>query len=625
MIPKGNGFRLLYWLIFALFVATVVAITQRHHSYFFEVNLTSNRAETARIYYDSLRGDTASTPYQQTPGASTYRLPLPTGITTWLHFAPLTDRGTATFSHARIVDRKGKIVIEFKPEDFRPLDQIAHYTIEGEKISIETTPDATKPLLEVRLSEPLQLRKMGFNLFYVVTHALLPFLIVFLGGLTAGIVPGLFTPSWSKNETNDTPPTAKSTVKRASTQAHTHIQIIQKFYARHRTTLIVSAAALVLFLRMPDRFLNAQLWAEDALFLTQAIEHGVHSLFMPYGGYQLLMPRMAELTATLLPLEYIPLFLNLAALAIALTVISRFLSPRCHLHGKALLALAVVFVPRPEDIFLTIENVQWIMSLGLVLLVLSDDPKTIPEHIYDGAAAMISGLTGVFSVLFLPLFALRLWQRRNLTSAILFSIILGTAATQLWFVVHAPQLYAEKAGGAFVFSLIPVVLGYQLVSRLFFGDWMPYLSLFQLGALGTVAATYWAVLFFCRGKGITDRLGKNMLLLAFGIALAASIYRFKNVLFIFTTPEHIARYFFPTQMLFIWLLTEETTAGLIRRRIAHILIFAFFTTSLTLFRVEPLWDYQWQKEVARIKQGHDVAVPVNPPGWYFQYPGAPHK
>jgi len=625
MILSGNRVRLFCWLSFALFVASIVAIAQRHHSYFFEVNLVTSRAETARIYYDSLRGTNASTPFQQSPDSAIYRLPIPTGITTWLRFAPLTDEGTATFSNARIVDRKGKVVLEFHPKDFHPLDQIANYKVEGDKMTIETVPHAITPQLDVSLPGPLQLKKLDFDLFYVVAHVLLPFLIVFLGGLAAGIVPGLYSPRWSRTRTNDTFLTRESNGKIATVQAPSNNHGLQGFYSRHRTALVVIAAGLVLFLRMPDRFLNAQLWAEDALFFTQALENGVNSLFMPYGGYQLLMPRIAEYVATQLPLERVPLFLNLVALAIALTVVSRFLSSRCNLPRKALLALTIVFVPRPEDIFLTIENVQWVMSLGLILLVLSDDPQTISEHVYDGLAAVVSGLTGVFSVLFLPLFALRLWQRRNTTSAILFGLVLVTAATQVWFVIHAPQLYAENAGAAFDYGLVPVVLGYQLVSRLFFGEWMPYLSLFQLGVLGSIAAVYWGILFFCRGKGITDRLGRNILLLAFGIALAASVYRFKNVLFIFTTPEHIARYFFPTQMLFVWLLLEETKAGPARRTVAHILLFAFFATSITLFRVEPLWDYQWGKSVELIKQGHNVAVPVNPPGWYFQYPGTPGK
>jgi hypothetical protein len=617
--------RLFCWLSFALFVAAIVAIAQRHHSYFFEVNLVTSRAETARIYYDSLRGTNASTPFQQSPGSSIYRLPLPTGITTWLHFAPLTDEGTATFSNARIVDRKGKVVQEFHPKDFRPLDQIAHYKVVGDKMSIETVPQAATPKLDVSLPGPLQLRKLDFDLFYVVAHVLLPFLVVFFGGLAAGIVPGLYTPPRAATKTNSKSQEKEATENISTAQTPNHNRGLQGFYSRHRTALVVIAAGLVLFLRMPDRFINAQLWAEDALFFTQALEHGVRSLFMPYGGYQLLMPRIAEFVATQLPLEHVPLFLNLAALAIALTVVSRFLSPRCHLPFKPLLALAIVFVPRPEDIFLTIENVQWVMSLGLVLLVLSDDPRTISQYVYDSLAAVLSGLTGVFSVLFLPLFALRLWQRRNITSAILFSLVLVTASTQIWFVAHAPQLYAENAGAPFDYGLVPVVLGYQLVSRLFFGEWMPYLSLFQLGVLGSIATIYWGILFFYRGKGITDRLSRNILLLAFGIALAASVYRFKNVLFIFTTPEHIARYFFPTQMLFIWLLLEETTAGLARRTVAYILLFAFLSTSLTLFRVEPLWDYDWKKCVAQIRQGENVAVPVNPPGWYFQYPGKPGK
>ena len=608
MIRSGNRTRALSWLAFALVVATIVAIFQTHHSYFFEVTLVSSHAETARIYYGSVDGNKTSAPFQHSPGSPIYRLPIATGTAAWLQFAPLTDVGTATFSNARIVDRKGRVLLELRPRDFRPHEQVARCDVTGDQVTIESVPHALEPLLDVSLPGPLRLEKLDFDLLLVVTRALPPFLIVLLGGLIAGIVPGLYTPRSINAGAND-----KAVEK----------QNPSPFHLRHRTALLLAAAAGILFLRMPDRFLNSQFWAEDGYFFMQALENGTGSLFMPYGGYQLLVPRIAEFVATKLPLEHVPLFLNLAALTIALTVISRVLSPRCPLRFKPLLALALVLVPRPEDIFLSIENIQWVMSLGVILLAISANPGTFLEYLYDCLAAVICGLTGVFSILFLPLFGLRLWQRRDIFSTILFVLILTTAATQAWFVGHAPQLYAENAGAVDV-GLIPGVIGYQLFLRLFGGEWVPNFSLLGLTLLGMATMSYFCVLFLCRGKGLADRLAKNILLLAFGIALAASIYRFKYVLIIFTTPEHIARYFFPTQMLFIWILLEETTAGLARRVIAYILLLAFLATSISLFRVEPLWNYHWQKSVEQIRRGENVSVPINPPGWYFQHTGKPN-
>jgi len=93
--------------------------------------------------------------------------------------------------------------------------------------------------------------------------------------------------------------------------------------------------------------------------------------------------RLIAAVAIHLPALYVPFFFNITALLVALGVLSRIFSSRVELPFKTLLALSVVLIPRPQDVFLTITNIQWVLALALVLLLLSADAIRCRQHVYD--------------------------------------------------------------------------------------------------------------------------------------------------------------------------------------------------------------------------------------------------
>jgi hypothetical protein len=229
----------------------------------------------------------------------------------------------------------------------------------------------------------------------------------------------------------------------------------------------------------------------------------------------------------------------------------------------------------------------------------------------------------VFSIVLLPLFALRAWQRKTCYSTLILALVAATAITQVCIVIRAPQLTAEHASANIEYPYILSIVGHHLFSRLFGGGWLSDLLQPALRVLGAIVGIYWIILFLVRGNNMIERLRQNFLLMALFVLLAASIFRFKNVLAAVVAPAEIARYFFLPQVIFVWLLVEETCMSLVRRTLALALLLAFIVNTLTCFRAKPLVDFNWAESVDKIRHGDNVMVPVNPPGWFFQYPGKP--
>ncbi len=87
-------------------------------------------------------------------------------------------------------------------------------------------------------------------------------------------------------------------------------------------------------------------------------------------------------------------------------------------------------LPHTGEVFGNLTNLQWLAALGLVWLLLASDATRPWQHIGDMLTVTVLGLTGVFSVLFTPLFLYRAGQRRSLASAIIAGLLACAALVQ---------------------------------------------------------------------------------------------------------------------------------------------------------------------------------------------------
>lgn len=210
------------------------------------------------------------------------------------------------------------------------------------------------------------------------------------------------------------------------------------------------ALVLVLALRGPGHFLDAQLFAEDGtVYFKQAYDAGFWgSVLAPAAGYLSLYPRLAAALAQLAPLSAVPLVLALAALLAHAAPIPYLLSTRMSRHipsAPLRLVAALIYVAAPNSLetYGNVTNAQWHLGLLLVCLLLAGPPRTRLETGADAACLVLAALTGPFAALLLPWALLRAFEERHTPgkrwSLVLLALLGAAALVQTGFLLGSPR------------------------------------------------------------------------------------------------------------------------------------------------------------------------------------------
>ena len=381
---------------------------------------------------------------------------------------------------------------------------------------------------------------------------------------------------------------------------------------RHALRLVgfLGACGVALYARKPDMFHRPQLWAEDGfIFFQQALTLGSGALVTPYAGYHLGVPRIvAAIAAAFDPVAAPAIYVG-SRVALILWVVARTLSPRFPIQHRAVAALAIVFVPDAGEVLLLLTSVQWILAVGLVALLISDDPQTPRQKAHDAIAALLIGTTGPFSTLLAAVFAWRAWVRRSRWSGILAAIVTGSGLVQLSFLIRDPAPLPTDHALAGMHALAAV--GARVGGSLLLGAWVPAPPGIVVGSLlglGTLAAVAW--LASRPGPNRPQRLWCGA---AFAVLLAAGLLRSRFSLDDLLLPGFGSRYFIPPQILATWLVASLLSEGgrLRRRLVAGVLLF-MLVVNLPRLREPELFDLQWERYAEQIRPGHAIVVPINP-------------
>jgi hypothetical protein len=381
---------------------------------------------------------------------------------------------------------------------------------------------------------------------------------------------------------------------------------------------VLLACAGILYARKPDMFQRPQFWAEDGgLFFLQACMRGWSSIFEPYAGYFHFLPRLVALIAEAFDPARAPGIYVGCSLLLTLWVSARTLSERFPIRPAIACALAVVLVPDAFEVLLSVANLQWILAAGLVAVLISDDPATPAQKIHDVVAVAAVGLTGPFSTLFAPIFVLRFLARRSVWSGIIGALAVTAGTIQLICVLGHPAVIPPGATVEILHGAIAI--GSRLAGSLLLGKWVPnppgIFAGLVLAAI-SLAGTGWLVM-----RAGAVRLQRIWAGLAFIAVLAASLYRCRFVLPGLTLIGFGARYFFPLQMLLVWLLISVFQSKLRGHRMAAGSIIAIMLiANLPRLRYGALPDLHWSDYAAKIRAGEKVLVPINPAGWTIPVP-----
>jgi hypothetical protein len=361
-------------------------------------------------------------------------------------------------------------------------------------------------------------------------------------------------------------------------------------------------------LRRPESLLRAQFWAEDAnVFFYQARELGLAALIEPYAGYLHLLPRLVAALASWLDLGAAPLLYSVAAGLGTLYVAALTLGSRFPLPASPVYALLLALVPDAFEVLWHLTNLQWVLCLGLLVIVMQHAPASRWATVHDLSAVLVIGLTGPFVLTLLPLAVWRCWRERSRFSA---ARLLVCAVCALVQAGHLLPLAAGLTGAARHWDLLLAVGGTRVAGSLFLGGCIAPSLLMALGlALGVTlvivgavatwrcrrspahvallwAATSWCLLGLERTRGI----GAGMLPTGLG-----------------------ERYFFPVQAALLWWLAAHLFSG--KRgeaRVALFILGIFVGANLHRWREAPLVDFGWRKVADEVRAGATVEARINP-------------
>lgn len=181
--------------------------------------------------------------------------------------------------------------------------------------------------------------------------------------------------------------------------------------------LAVVAGATVLLLRVPGLPAWDTVYAEDySEFLLKALQQPWH-LFIPYNGYEQLLPRVAAQLVTYLPLAYTAkAFAWCGALTAAACALFVFHASAGHIRSvtlRALLAAAVVLLPSaPMEIADSTVDAPWYLLLAMFWAVLWR-PRTRTGMAAATVLGFVTAASTSIVILFAPLLAVRVFALRR--------------------------------------------------------------------------------------------------------------------------------------------------------------------------------------------------------------------
>ncbi|MEY4939631.1 MAG: hypothetical protein RIQ93_1366 [Verrucomicrobiota bacterium] len=383
-------------------------------------------------------------------------------------------------------------------------------------------------------------------------------------------------------------------------------------------TICACFVLLTLFGRRPEMFLQPQLWAEDGpIFLLQA-DTWSGTLTSPYGGYHLLLPRLVAAVSSGLDIHWIPTAYFIASIVTILAIGFALYSPRIELPHRAACFLAIALLPHSGEVFGNLTNLQWLTALGLVWLLLARDATSPRQHASDGIVAVACGLTGIYSILFSPLFFWRAWQRRTRASLFLMLLIATGAAIQISALTQASDAAAVE--GQLSVDSVLAFIGLRLVAALTLpAAWAERLPPSVHLALGIAALLLlgWAA---CRSG--PQRELRRMLAGCAVFLLAATLYRARADLSAFNSLSNGDRYLFLPKLFVAWLLISGWSGAHWVRPATYFACGLALIATISGWRYLRLVDYHWPEYAKRIQAGEAVYdIPVNPPGMAFDHPG----
>jgi hypothetical protein len=248
------------------------------------------------------------------------------------------------------------------------------------------------------------------------------------------------------------------------------LQAARKIRISYPAVVAVSAACLFLLRGVP-RLRAGTLHLEDGqIYFSQAHNMGLAALLETDRRYIVPVYRIIAALLEPFPVTAAPVLYPLAALLAHLAMLTPALSARLEwiIPGRMLRAVLFALLCLMPGLW---ESLAIVTHLGvfeatcLLLLMLSDDPRSRAARVGELAAVVVMGLSGVLMVIFAPWFGWRWWRTRSrhslavlavaVAEALVGGVVLltsGSAPRGEGNLIVLPRMWIERVGGTWLFG-----------------------------------------------------------------------------------------------------------------------------------------------------------------------------
>lgn len=393
--------------------------------------------------------------------------------------------------------------------------------------------------------------------------------------------------------------------------------------------LVFLAAAVLIVSRRPDAVLNPQFFGEDgAIWFPDAYMFGwMSSLVHSQNGYFQTLPRLVSALALLVPFRFAPLLLNLVGIAVQILPVNIILSARCRVWApisvRALMAVAYIGLPNTRELNAAIEEGQWHLALAACILVLACVPASKAWRIFDLCVIVLSGFSGPFSVLLLPVAIVFWWFRRNRWRLTIICSITITSIIQLSALIQSATATRPRIALGATRSLFVKLLAGQVYLGALLGETSAPTQ-YSDRILGIAALLGTAITVYCLIKA---RLEFKLFVGFAFLVFAASL---RNPMVSMTVPQWQVlrdspgiRYWFFPMLGFTWALIWCLTASRnwVMRSLAIAGSFALMVGISRDWQYPPYTDFHFQQHAKQFESaapGTLATIPILPDGWFMR-------
>jgi hypothetical protein len=343
------------------------------------------------------------------------------------------------------------------------------------------------------------------------------------------------------------------------------------------------------------------------------------------GGYFQTISRLVAAFSLLVPLQRVPLLMNLMSIAIEILPVTILLSARLSsfapLRARMMMAATYLILPNTQELNANLTTAQWHFALAVCLLILGSEPEKRIEKALYFAAALLCGLSGPFCLLLVPAVSIYWWRERDTFRARLILVLTGPGLLQAFTLFRIGSSdRVQTALGAGVRPLLKLLGGQIYLGALIGPNRLATNSDETAILVALVAALGTAVICYC---AFSANLEWRVFLLFCGLVFAASL---RSPMVAGDTPRWNllaqvsgCRYWFFPTLAFVWSLIWCFSVGR-SRTMRHVALVALAIMTIGVvrgWRYPAYRDFNFESHVREFEQaapGTHVLIPIHPGG-----------